>query len=100
MFVSFVKIGTVKLTLYRGEINLYAYFSLFVKFRIGSLRAMLIIIREFRENRSRESRTCYTCTGVNEVILQLCVYHDGRGLRNLKSEEPGLWIKRLETSRI
>ena len=49
---------------------------------------MLIIISEFRESRSRESRTCHT--GVNEVILQLCVYRDGRDLRNLKSEEPGL----------
>jgi hypothetical protein len=88
MFVSFVKIGTEKLTLYRGEMNFYAYFSLFVKFRIGGLHVMLIIIREFNENRSRESRTCHT--GVNKVILQLCVYRDGRGLRNLKSEEPGL----------
>jgi hypothetical protein len=71
MFVSFVKIGTEKLTLYRGEINFYAYFSLFVKFRIGGLHVMLIIIREFHENRSRESCTCHT--GVNKVILQLCV---------------------------
>ena len=49
---------------------------------------MLIIIREFHENRSRESRTCHM--GVNKVILQLCVHRDGRGLRNLKSEETGL----------
>jgi hypothetical protein len=69
------------------EMNFNAYFSLFVKFRIGGLHVMLIIIREFRENRNRESRTCHTV--VNKVILQLCVYSDGRGLRNLKSEEPG-----------
>jgi len=86
MFLSFVKTGTVKPTLYRGKIDFFAYFSFFVKFRIG-LHVMLIIIREFRENRSRESRTCHT--GVNKVILQLCVYSDGRRLRNLKSEEPG-----------
>ena len=49
---------------------------------------MLIIIREFRENRSREGRTCHM--GVNKVTLQLCVYRGGQGLRNLKSEEPGL----------
>jgi len=49
---------------------------------------MLIIIREFRGNRNRESRTYDT--GVNKVILQLCVYCGGRGMQNLKSEEPGL----------
>ena len=89
MFVSFAKIVTVKLTLYRGGgINFYASFSLFVKFRTGGLHVMLIIIREFRGNRNRESRTYDT--GVNKVILQLCVYCGGRGMQNLKSEEPGL----------
>jgi hypothetical protein len=72
----------------QGEMNFHAHFSLFVKFRIEGLHVMLIIIRECRENRSRESSTCHA--GVNKVILQLCVYRDGQGLRNLKSEEAGL----------
>jgi hypothetical protein len=52
IFASFV--GTVKLTLYRGEMNFYVHFSLFVKFRIGGLHVILLIIRGFRENQSRE----------------------------------------------
>jgi len=56
-------------TLQGGGINFYAYFSLFVKFRIGGLHVMLIMIREFHGNRSRESRTYHR--GVNKVIIQL-----------------------------